>query len=222
MSTADPLLEARAVLLPRVPCAVFNGDPCACYAREGACPHTDPRVTVDHLRAALAEVDRLTRCVADVNPLPEWLVEWWHDWNTGTSSKTIAAVLSGSTHLCQTRQLDAPLDPSDVGRCVRLLDLAEKNGQDWRGRMGEVSAACPAWAPLIPRWAEIETEYREQLAREHAAERARWSKKGGGRRRTPKSAVTQPSRCWWLVSTLRGHGDPYDKVVPHPFSEGSR
>lgn len=66
MSTADPLLEARAVLLPRGPCAVFDGDPCVCYAREGACPHTDPRVTVDHLRAALAEVDRLTRCVTDL------------------------------------------------------------------------------------------------------------------------------------------------------------
>ena len=40
------------------------------------------------------------------------------------------------------------------------------------------------------------------------------------RTRRPVRVGTQvrpPSRCWWLVSTLQGHGDPYRGRDPHPF-----
>lgn len=151
------------------------------------------------------------------NPLPDWLAKWWRDYDTGVSSMTIASVLSSSIHLTQTQRLDAPHDPADVGRCVRLLDLACANGENWRARMGEVAAACPAWAPLVPRWGEIEAEFRDQLAREREDERERWRRKDGGMRKYPKPVTHKPSRCWWLVATLRGSYDPYDYMNPHPF-----
>jgi maltooligosyltrehalose synthase len=81
------------------------------------------------------------------------------------------------------------------------LDLAAKNGEDWRSRLGEVAALDAEWVRLVPRWAEIEAAYREDEAAQHRAH-------GGD---------MPPSRCWWLVSTIQGCGDPYRRMRPHPF-----
>ena len=56
--------------------------------------------------------------------LSEWLVKWWHGSDTGMSSKYIAAVFSGIPAMRQIAEVAAPWDTSDVGRCIRLLDLA--------------------------------------------------------------------------------------------------
>lgn len=140
--------------------------------------------------------------------IPRWLRNWYVDGHTGISSETIARTLTGE--FCA--RPDAPYDPSDVGRCVALLDLAEKNGASWRARLPEVAAAVPAWAPLVPRWTEIENAYRAQVVAEEATRSAaekRWP--ATWRRRI----VYEPSLCWYLVSTLRGHGDPCrDRAVP--------
>lgn len=96
-------------------------------------------------------------------PLPRWLVTWWCGDDTGASSKTIAAILSGERAVFQLSFLAAPSDASDVGRCVRLLDLAAENGEDWRGRLPEVGAACRGWAPLAPRWGDVEAAYRHDM-----------------------------------------------------------
>lgn len=156
---------------------------------------------------------------------PDWLATWWKSCETGTSSKTIAAVLSGHADVLQyVMRFDAPHDTSDVGRCVRLLDLAPKG---WRKRLGRVAEVCPTWAPLVERWPEIEAAYREDVKAQNA-----WTAKNGGyhwpkgksQRALKQQAIMRtfpPSRCWWLVSTLRGHGDPYKDRDPHPFNGGT-
>jgi hypothetical protein len=158
-----------------------------------------------------------------VSALPEWLAEWWRSYDTGISSETIACVLGGSAALLQTaRRLDAPYDGADVGRCVRLLDLAADNGQNWRARIAEVAEVVPAWAPLAPRWAEIEAAYHEDFAAQAAWKQSLYvSDKGRRLTLARKDIPMPPSRSWWLLRTLRDRRDPYADVTPHPFRGGA-
>ena len=144
-------------------------------------------------------------------PVPRWVIQWREGDDTGVSSRTIACVMIGwpISDIMIGWRGDAPYDTSDVGRCVRLLDLAAEHGEDWRARLHEVAARVSAWAPLVPRWADIEAAYREDVVAQEA-----WSAAGHDRRtrsgRPRKNGVPiPPSRCWHLVSVLRGHGDPY-------------
>lgn len=54
----------------------------------------------------------------------------------------------------------APLDPSDFGRCHRLL--ATPWAADWRSRIGEM-AKYPKWVNLAPAWDELEALYLLEL-----------------------------------------------------------
>lgn len=190
--------------------------------------------------------------------VPPWLKKWIQGDDTGTSSLTIAHSMVGAADLLQ--RSDAPHDTSDVGRCVRLLDKAAENGEDWRSRMAEVVGVCPAWKPLLPIWADVEAAYREDRRAQDevkSAYDAEWNrryfewrlennaywdsieeaKKGNmppadsdgvylseediaeNAPMEPESpdVILPPSRCWWLVSMARGHGDPYNQKNPHPF-----
>jgi hypothetical protein len=158
-----------------------------------------------------------------VSALPAWLAKWWRGMDTGISSQTIAVALAENATLLQVcDRLDVPADGGDVGRCVRLLDLAAANGRDWRSRIGEVARVCPKWALLAPRWAEIEAAYRVDEAVQREAEAARWRLKNGGRRVNPLPRRYPPSRCYWLVATLAGGYDPYQASMPHPFASAAR
>ena len=153
--------------------------------------------------------------------LPPWLAAWWTGTNTGLSSKYIAAVFSGSKALRQVTEVAAPWDTSDVGRCVRLLDIAAANGCDWRARIGSLATGHGArWAALAPRWAEIEAAYHEDVAAQAAYRKACLTGKNGRPRRTPRKDIPfPPSRCWWLVATLASGYDPYERLTPHPFGQ---
>lgn len=161
--------------------------------------------------------------------LPAWLVQWWRGNDTGLSSRYIAAVLSGSDALWQVTEVAAPHDTSDVGRCVRLLDLAAANGCNWRDPlvMRKLALLGSCWAPLVDRWPEVEAAYHEDVAAQTAWNKAHPTYRhipGESKRAKAARAVYAtfpPSRCWWLVSTLRGHGDPYRDVSPHPFASPS-
>ncbi len=152
--------------------------------------------------------------------IPSWLATWARTGDRGISSETIAYTLLGVGGLLS--RADAPYDTSDAHRCVTLLDLAAANGEDWRSRLHEVAAACPAWVPLVPRWPEIEAALAEDIVaqnahaafeREHPIKSKR--KSADGKRLHPYP----PSRCWWLVRTLRDgpSHDPYQHHSPHPF-----
>lgn len=87
-------------------------------------------------------------------------VAWVAGGDTGISSLTIWSVLSGMFSDTAARFGHwPPSDPSDFGRCYRLL----KRFPAWRARLGEVSAAHPRWTRLVEHWAELESLYEEEL-----------------------------------------------------------
>lgn len=149
--------------------------------------------------------------------IPSWVTRWVREGHVGVSSETILFTMLGVPGLL--RRLDAPYDTSDVTRCIELLDLAELHGEQWRSRLVEVAAVCPAWEPLVPAWASIEAAWLGDVEAQKEAKRCASLTKRGSRRRGYREPEYPPSKCWWLVSTLRGLGDPYGRLNPHPFEE---
>lgn len=82
-----------------------------------------------------------------------------HRWaagpDTGLSSLTIWSTLMGRPN----DRPSYPYDPSDFGRCYRLLHAIP----GWRERIGEM-AAVPGWERLASAWDELEAIYRRDLA----------------------------------------------------------
>lgn len=76
------------------------------------------------------------------------LIGWFASDDTGMSSKQIAAWLAAGVRMpCR----DHPYDPSDLGRCLRLLEIIP----EWKPRIGEMASVSPAWAALVARWDEL-------------------------------------------------------------------
>ena len=88
---------------------------------------------------------------------------WLLGTDTGISSLTLFSVLSRHGTVARAKigrwQPDAPQDPADFGRCLRLLDLIPS----WRGRLNEVVTAHPFWGPLVREWDRLEALYREEV-----------------------------------------------------------
>lgn len=78
--------------------------------------------------------------------------DWMLSGDTGISSKCIYAVMTGS----KCRDSSPPSDPSDFGRCFRLL----QHFPEWRPRMGEVAAKFPEWTALVRQWSELADLYK--------------------------------------------------------------
>lgn len=76
------------------------------------------------------------------------LIEWLLSSDTGSSSKAIAAHMSGNSHVGASNY---PSDPSDLGRCLRLLQKIP----EWSGRISEMAQYSPGWAGLIANWGKI-------------------------------------------------------------------
>ena len=85
------------------------------------------------------------------------VIEWLLGGDTGISSKTIVGVMTG----CACNWTDIPYDPSDFGRCYRLLKLIP----EWRGRMREMGERYPKWGPMAEAWEELTALYEEELQR---------------------------------------------------------
>jgi len=77
------------------------------------------------------------------------IMRWVIGNDTGISSKCIAAFMCGAD--VQNRYCDAPSDPSDLGRCLRLLELFP----EWKPRMLEMSTVNDRWAKIVPHWEEL-------------------------------------------------------------------
>lgn len=88
-------------------------------------------------------------------------IDWLLNGETGVSSKTICAVMTGSV----ARDNDVPHDPSDFGRCYKLLALFP----EWRERLGEVAAKFPMWGPMVEAWDELAALYEEETKAGHKA-----------------------------------------------------
>jgi len=73
---------------------------------------------------------------------------WLQSHDTGTSSKAICAYMLGGA---KANKHDYPYDPSDLGRCLRLLDKVP----EWKPRIKEMAQFGPVWSALVDRWDEI-------------------------------------------------------------------
>lgn len=76
--------------------------------------------------------------------------------DTGASSKAIWAVMVG----VKAARRSAPSDPSDFGRCYRLLKLVP----EWHARIGEMAAVGSDWRALVTRWDDLTELYEEEAA----------------------------------------------------------
>lgn len=85
--------------------------------------------------------------------------QWIRSTDTGISSLTIYAALTGNIAALGSWRPDAPYDPSDFGRCYRLLQRVP----GWRERLPEVAAKYPVWAKMVKHWAELEKLYAAEL-----------------------------------------------------------
>lgn len=83
------------------------------------------------------------------------VMAWLSNGDTGTSSKTIFSVLTGHP----IEHTGTPSDPSDFGRCYRLLKVMPT----WRARLPEVAEQFPEWRGLVGAWDELTALYEEEL-----------------------------------------------------------
>jgi hypothetical protein len=90
-------------------------------------------------------------------PEPKTWREWAEGRDTGVSSFTIWAVMTGLPS--PMKSLDVPYDPADFGRCYRLLKLMP----EWRPRLGRVTKHCARWRPFVDAWDELTALYEEEL-----------------------------------------------------------
>lgn len=88
-------------------------------------------------------------------------IEWLLSDDTGISSKTILAVMTLSRPQGTRWWPDVPHDPSDFGRCYRLLQKFPQ----WRRRLHEVADAYPMWGPMVAAWDELTALYEEESKR---------------------------------------------------------
>ena len=76
------------------------------------------------------------------------LVAWMASDDTGSSSKYMAAVMSGVPG-----NYAHPHDTGDFGRCSRLLDAVP----EFRDKMEMMRDKSPQWAALLDAWSDIES-----------------------------------------------------------------
>lgn len=74
-------------------------------------------------------------------------LEWMLSDDTGASSITLCAQMLG----VKIKRRSYPLDPADLGRCLRLLEIIP----EWKSRITEMSDVSPSWAGLVSCWDDI-------------------------------------------------------------------
>lgn len=83
-------------------------------------------------------------------------MQWLRGKETGTSSEAIFHVFTG---VPMRYPPNTPSDPSDFGRCHRLLELFP----EWRKELHKVSDMFPHWKPLVDNWEKMESLYNRDL-----------------------------------------------------------
>ena len=89
---------------------------------------------------------------ASIASIGAWLVSN----DTGRSSKTMACIALGATGKLRT---DAPYDPSDFGRCLRLVEVVP----ELRTCFGQIAEIEPRFAGILENWDALEAIFRRDL-----------------------------------------------------------
>lgn len=80
------------------------------------------------------------------------LGNWLINGDTGVSSKTMAAIALGATNLSSTGwNIDAPYDPSDFGRCYRLVQKVP----EIRDHFPRIAKKVKPFAGILREWDEL-------------------------------------------------------------------
>ena len=86
-------------------------------------------------------------------------VAWIASDDAGVSSMTIWGVMMNLPTRADRFFNSPPFDPSDFGRCYRLLKVMPS----WRARLAEVSKKFPQWEPFVRSWDELTSLYEAEL-----------------------------------------------------------
>jgi hypothetical protein len=100
-----------------------------------------------------------TKCKPGTYQEPSILTptDWLSSRDTGVSSCTIFTAATDSPP--PWGFFDVPYDPSDFGRCYRLL----KHFPEFRQHLHKTVDLCPAWAPFVDHWDELTAIYEDEL-----------------------------------------------------------
>lgn len=85
------------------------------------------------------------------------LLAWSLGSDTGVSSETIVRIAIG-VKPGEYDHFDAPYDPSDFGRCYRLLNKFPELNK----KLPLVAKKCKAFAPLVANWDELVLLWEEE------------------------------------------------------------
>lgn len=81
-------------------------------------------------------------------------LDWITSDDTGLSSQAIWTHMTGGANW-PWGYPHYPHDPSDLGRCLRLLEAVP----EWKPRIAEMAERGPEWAALVARWDELAASY---------------------------------------------------------------
>lgn len=107
---------------------------------------------------AFQEMHRDCKPTPTQPPPPKTPTDWIEGRDTGVSSVTIWSVLMNVRS--PYNRFDPPRDPSDFGRCYRLLEQFP----DWKPRLPKVADRFPFWGPYIREWDSLTAMYDAGLA----------------------------------------------------------
>lgn len=81
--------------------------------------------------------------------ISENLLQWLANGERGVSSETIVHYVTG---IKTNDWYDHPVDPSDLGRCVKLLEMCPELVEGFKEKMPRVSVV---WERLVDHWDEL-------------------------------------------------------------------
>jgi hypothetical protein len=81
------------------------------------------------------------------------VIRWLLSGDTGVSSTALCAHMIGEKP--EEDDYSPPSDPSDLGRCLRLLEILP----EWKARVPEMAVHGPGWAGLVEQWDTIVNLY---------------------------------------------------------------
>lgn len=82
------------------------------------------------------------------------LTAWLASDDTGASSKYMASILSGQFSVSH----NYPWDPSDFGRCIRLLEAVP----ELESELHKMKACSPQWSAVVDNWDKWSELYKDR------------------------------------------------------------